>query len=71
MLWLTKEQLHVVCLTLFTPAFCPTHDEESVEKRYVVVQALEECNAKMFGTNCLSFQIVGKLNSIAPNMCVP
>jgi hypothetical protein len=51
--------------------FYPTHDEEFVEEMYVLVQALEECNAKVFGTNCLSFQIIGKLNSIAPNMCVP
>ncbi len=34
---------------------CPTHDEESTEERYVLVQALKECSAKMFGTNRLGF----------------
>ncbi len=37
-------------------------------KRYVLVQALEECNAKVFGTKCLCFQIACKLDSIASNL---
>ncbi len=36
-----------------------------------MVQALEECNAKMFSTNHLSFQIIGKLDFIAPSLCAP
>jgi hypothetical protein len=48
------------------------YDEESVEsKEYVLVQALEECCAKVFGIDRLSFQIIGTLNSIAPSLCVP
>jgi hypothetical protein len=66
-----KQQLHVVCLTVFKATFCPTHDETFVKKVYVLVQALEECNAKVFGTNCLGFQIACKLDSIAPSMCAP
>jgi len=51
--------------------FCPSHDHKFAEQRYVSVQALEECNAKVFGTNRLHFQIVYKLNSIAPSLCAP
>jgi hypothetical protein len=45
------------------------HDEEYIEETYVLVQALKECNAKVFGIDHVSFKIVGKLDSIAPNLC--
>jgi len=48
--------------------FCIAHDEEFVEKRYVFVQALEECSVKLFGINHLGFQIACKLDSIALNL---
>jgi hypothetical protein len=51
--------------------FRPAHDEESAEERYVLVHALEECSAKVFGTDRLGFQIAGKLDSIAPSLCAP
>jgi hypothetical protein len=47
----------------------PMHDEKSIEEIYVLVQVLKECNAKVFGTYHLSFRIIGKLDSIAPNLC--
>jgi hypothetical protein len=48
------------------------HDEEFVEfEEYVLVQAFEECCANFFDIDHLSFQIVGTLDSIAPNLCVP
>jgi len=36
--------------------FHHTHDEEFVEEMYVLVQVLEECSTKVFGTNYLGFQ---------------
>jgi hypothetical protein len=45
------------------------HDEKFVIKKYVLVQALEECSAKVFGIDRLGFQIAYKLDSIAPSLC--
>jgi hypothetical protein len=51
--------------------FRPTHDEKFAKNIYVLVQTLEECNPKVFGTDRLNFQIACKLDSIAPSMCAP
>ncbi len=66
----TKEQLHVVCLTMSKATFALCMMKNLLKKN-VLVQALKECSAKVFGIDCLGFQIVGKLDSITPNMCAP
>jgi hypothetical protein len=38
------DKIIVACGVFSNVQGCPTHDEESIEEKYVLVQAFKECN---------------------------